>query len=283
MFGASGWWSCLRWRNKTKATFRFFCFWERRSLSSLTMCNLSAKHQLFSKWNNSIYVKVFSAKKDWFINRDNFSCQVGHFSPVLLSGEQLQNKEATSPQCCLANGNATSKYFFPSFFAHYSLWGHSMAFGSILSPLSPSPLLQDYCLLLSKFQKRQITMHYIPPHTYQSFFSLPVFSPSPGRVGTRTIQRWETKLRIKNIIQLRFLCVFIFGPAIWIRTFRFIESVLSTSWVLVSTQRFSQKTDTITTKICWRNQKVKVITRMCCIITRDFVGQIPMPHMGCLN
>ena len=46
-------------------------------------------------------------------------------------------------------------------------------------------------------------MHYIPPHTYQSFFSLPVFSPSPGQVGTRTIQRWETKLRIKNIIQLR--------------------------------------------------------------------------------
>ena len=42
------------------------------------------------------------------------------------------------------------------------------------------------------------------------------------------------------------LCVFVFRPAIWIRTFWLIESVLSTSWVLVSTQRFSQKRDTIT-------------------------------------
>ena len=41
-------------------------------------------------------------------------------------------------------------------------------------------------------------------------------------------------------------CVFMFRPAILIRTFWFIESVLSTSWVLVSTQRFSQKRDTIT-------------------------------------
>ena len=34
------------------------------------------------------------------------------------------------------------------------------------------------------------------------------------------------------------LCVFTFRPAIWIRTFWFIESVLSTSWVLVSTPCF---------------------------------------------
>ena len=35
------------------------------------------------------------------------------------------------------------------------------------------------------------------------------------------------------------LCVFTFRPAIWIRTLWFIESVQSTSWVLVSTQRCS--------------------------------------------
>ena len=34
------------------------------------------------------------------------------------------------------------------------------------------------------------------------------------------------------------MCVFMSRPAIWIRTFWFIESVLSTSWVLVSTPCF---------------------------------------------
>ena len=34
------------------------------------------------------------------------------------------------------------------------------------------------------------------------------------------------------------LCVFMFRPAIWIKTFCFIESVLSTSWVLVSAPCF---------------------------------------------
>ena len=50
------------------------------------------------------------------------------------------------------------------------------------------------------------------------------------------------------------------------------------SWSVVSTQRFSEKTDTIKTKICWRNQKVKTIIRMCCIIPRGMEVWIPMPH-----
>ena len=50
------------------------------------------------------------------------------------------------------------------------------------------------------------------------------------------------------------------------------------SWSIVSTQRFSEKTDTIKTKICWRNQKVKTIIRMCCIIPRGMEVWIPMPH-----
>ena len=63
--------------------------------------------------------------------------------------------------------------------------------------------------------------------------------------------------------------------------FGFLSQYFQPPWVLVITQRFSHKTDTITTKICCKNQKVKVITRMCCIIPRDIEGRIPiMPHLG---
>ena len=39
---------------------------------------------------------------------------------------------------------------------------------------------------------------------------------------------------------------------------------------------------TISTKICWKNQKVKVITSMCCISPRDIKRMHPnaMPHLG---
>ena len=74
--------------------------------------------------------------------------------------------------------------------------------------------------------------------------------PPPNWWPTHTV--WHNAAPCWHIVVLHFsgislkallcvlllLCVFIFRPAIWFRTFWFIESVLSTSWVLVSTPCF---------------------------------------------
>ena len=63
MFGVSGWWICLRWRNKTKATFLFFAF-ESEDHSPLLQCAISQQdNNYFLNKITASYTKVFPAKK----------------------------------------------------------------------------------------------------------------------------------------------------------------------------------------------------------------------------